>query len=230
MAKFSERNRAIEMRKRGMSYSQIKDQLNVSKGTLSLWLRDMPLSERRIRELRDYSEQRIEKTRETKRKKKLTRMYDVYKKAVDNFGTISRRELYIAGFFLYWGEGLKADPYTIMFTNTDPAMVRCFIAWIQLLDIEKSKLKVYLHLYSDMNTVSAISFWSKELDISKTAFRKPYIKKITASKRKHYKGRFGFGTCNVYVSNRDVRESVAAGIARLREIYGGVAFERGKAL
>ena len=177
MAKFSERNRAIEMRKRGMSYSQIKDQLNVSKGTLSLWLRDMPLSERRIRELRDYSEQRIEKTRETKRKKKLTRMYDVYKKAVDNFGTISRRELYIAGFFLYWGEGLKADPYTIMFTNTDPAMVRCFIAWIQLLDIEKSKLKVYLHLYSDMNTVSAISFWSKELDISKTAFRKPYIKK-----------------------------------------------------
>lgn len=221
---------AIDMRKQNMSYSQIKSKLNVSKSTLSLWLRDMPLSEKRIRELRDYSEQRIEKTRATKRKKKLTRMHGVYKRIVHDFGTISKRELYIAGFFLYWGEGLKADPYTVMFTNTDPAMVKCFIVWIQLLGIEKSRLKVYLHLYNDMNVASAISFWSKELGIAKTSFRKPYIKKVGATKRKHYKGRFGFGTCNVYSSNRDVREKIAAGIARFREIYGDIAFDPAMAL
>lgn len=230
MARHKDREQAVSLRKKGMSYGQIKEKLNVSKSTLSLWLRDMPLSEKRIRELRDHSEKRIEKTRETKRKKKLARLQNVYTLAVRDIGRISKRELYIAGFFLYWGEGLKADPYTVMFTNTDPAMIKSFIKWIEFLGVKKDELKVYLHLYEDMNIASAISFWSEELGIAKSSFRKPYIKKTTTKKQKNYKGRFGYGTCNIYFRNRDLREKIAAGIARLREVYGGVAFDPTKAL
>lgn len=230
MARYKERDKAILMRKEGMSYSQIKVKLNVSKSTLSLWLRDMPLSEERMRALRDHSITRIEKTRETKRQKKLARLQRVYDLVVKDFGRLSKRELYIAGFFLYWGEGLKADPYTVMFTNTDPAMVKCFIEWIALLGIKKSDLRVYLHLYPDMNIKHSITFWSKELGIRGKSFRKPYIKKTAFSKRNNYKGRFGFGTCNVYISNRDLRERIAAGIARLRYLYGSVSFDPSKAI
>ena len=70
MARFRDHAKALILRKQGKSYSQIKTILKVSKSTLSLWLRDYPLSRQRIRELRDWSEQRIEKCRETKRKKK----------------------------------------------------------------------------------------------------------------------------------------------------------------
>ncbi|PIR85189.1 hypothetical protein COU15_02155 [Candidatus Kaiserbacteria bacterium CG10_big_fil_rev_8_21_14_0_10_45_20] len=225
MSKFSKRDLAIRMREKGMSYSQIKEHLQVSKSTLSLWLRHMPLSEQRIRELRDHSEQRIEKTRETKRKKKLQRIRSVYSEAVKDIGKVSKRELYIAGFFLYWGEGVKADPYTTMFTNTDPAMVKCFIQWIALLGVKKSDLKVYLHVYSDMDIPQIITFWSNELNIPQSSFRKPYVKKSVAGKQKNYKGRFGFGTCNIYVRNRDIREKIIMSIARIREVYGGIAFD-----
>lgn len=213
-----------------MSYSQIKKELGVSKSTLSLWLRDMPLSEKRLKELRDYSEVRIEKTRETKHKKKLERIQRVYESVSQDLGVITKRELYIAGFFLYWGEGLKADPYTVMFTNTDPAMIKCFIQWATLLGVNKKDLKIYLHIYKDMSSEQAVTFWSRELGISRASFRKPYVKQTIYVKRKNHRGRFGFGTCNIYVRSRDLRERIITSIARLEELYGGVAFSPSKAL
>lgn len=59
MARKLDKQRAILLRKRGYSYSQIKNKLGISKSTLSGWLYDIPLSEKRIRELRDLSPQRI---------------------------------------------------------------------------------------------------------------------------------------------------------------------------
>ena len=230
MTRHNDREQAIILRKKGMSYSQIKEKLGVGKSTLSLWLRDMPLSEARLKELCHRSERQIERTRETKRKKRIARLQDVYLRLTKELGGLSERELYIAGFFLYWGEGLKADRYTVMFTNTDPAMVKTFIRWIALLGVQRSDLKVYLHLYEDMHIPDAIAYWSKELSIRKDRFRKPYIKKTVEQKRKNYKGRFGFGTCNIYITNRDIREKIAAAIAYFRETYGGVAFDPEKAV
>lgn len=76
----------------------------------------------------------------------------------------------------------------------------------------------------------AISFWSKDLGISRAKFRKPYIKKTSESKRRNYKSRFGYGTCNVYIANRDLRETIAMSIERLRAIFGGVDFDPEKAI
>ena len=44
-AKDDLREEAIALRRGGLSYREIRDQLPVSKSTLSLWLRDVPLTE-----------------------------------------------------------------------------------------------------------------------------------------------------------------------------------------
>jgi transposase len=62
--------KAIKMRQGGMSYTQIKNVVNVSKGTLSVWLKDYPLSDERLKELRDNSPIRIEKYRNTRLKQR----------------------------------------------------------------------------------------------------------------------------------------------------------------
>ena len=65
---------ALELRKQGKSYSQIKQELALSKSTLSRWLKKYPLSKERILELRGRSPVRIEKYRNTmirKRENKL---------------------------------------------------------------------------------------------------------------------------------------------------------------
>lgn len=225
MAKYVLRSRAIDLRRKGMSYSQIKKYLRVSKSSLSLWLRDLPLSDSRIRELRDHNQERIEHYRNTMARKRRDRRIVVYKKMRKEIGGLSKREFFIAGLFLYWAEGTKADPYTVTFTNTDPAMAVCFLHWLTKLGINKDRIKIYLHLYSDMNVRKEIDFWSQRLGISLSAFRKPYIKKSVFLKRKNYKGRFGHGTCNIYVHSRDLRERIAAGIAHIRKEYELIDFD-----
>ena len=76
-----------------------------------------------------------------------------------------------------------------------------------------------LHLYVDMDVEKQARFWSKQIGIPIRQFRKPYIKETGAVKRVNYRGRFGYGTCNVILYNRDVSEYVAMGVKRIREIY-----------
>lgn len=200
-----------------MSYGQIKDALGVGKGTLSAWLKDMPLSEGRIRELRALSPMRIERCRNTKLKKKQNRLDGVYRKASEDIGVLSERELFLAGLFLYWGEGWKSTNATTALTNTNPRMIILFLKWLNLLGVDKGRVKVRLDLYVDMDIKKEISFWTKELGISQSQFTKPYIKKSRRSDIT-YKTGFGHGTCSVMFGNRDVHEYVLAGVKRLSEL------------
>lgn len=218
MARIQDRARAIELRKAGFSYSQIRDDLKVSKSSLSLWLREIPLSDERLRELRDYSQIRIEKSRETKRKKKEQRRDAVLTQvAADIDG--SKDPSFVSGFYLYWGEGTKTSEYSVSFTNTDPAMVRCFIQWIGLLGVTSDKLKLKLHIYSDQNAKGLKAFWSRQTGIPIKNFYKTYIKS-SESGRKTYKGMYENGTCAIFYHNRDIYEYVLAGVKHLRKKHG----------
>lgn len=217
MARKIDKQIAIAMRKKGMSYSQIKEKINVSKSTLSGWLQDFPLSEKRIRELRDNSPIRIERYRNTMRVKKEIRLKEVYKKVSKDVGSFSKRDLFLAGLFLYWGEGTKSSNSSTVLTNTNPAMLKFFIKWLELFNIKKKNLKVKLHLYSDMNIKQSLDFWSKELKIPISQFRKPYIKNTTL-KSITYKNGFGKGTCCVMFENRDLWEYIMMGMKYISEM------------
>lgn len=217
MARKKDKQKAIVMRKKGMSYSQIKEKLNVSKSTLSGWLYNMPLSKKRIRELQADSPIRIERYRNTMRIKKEGRLKEVYKKVSKDVGNFSKRDLFLAGLFLYWGEGTKAQNSLVALTNTNPNMLKFFIKWLKLFGIERKDLKVKLHLYSDMNIKESINFWSEELKIPHSNFHKPYIKK-TSSKFITYKNGFGKGTCSVIVGDRDLWEYIIMGLKYISEI------------
>lgn len=219
MARFKDREKAIRLRKQEMSYSQIKKKLKVSKGTLSLWLRDYPLSKQRVRELRDCNEQRIEKYRETMRKKKEKRLQETYEIQKKLLLPLNKREIFIAGLLLYWGEGKKSDSTKLSISNTDPSVIKFFIAWLtKSLKVPKEKLKVHLHLYKDMNIKKEVRFWSKILDISNKQFNKPYIKK-TSRKAINHKGGFGHGTCNVTFGNARLSEKILMAIKTIADRY-----------
>jgi hypothetical protein len=200
-----------------MSYSQIKSELGVSKSTLSLWLRDLPLSDKRLRELRDFNQVRIEKTRATKQRKRESRLKNVFDLVSKDIGKITKRDLLVAGFFLYWAEGGKTQTHAVILSNTDPAMIRAFISWIQLIGGEINKMYFRLHLYSDMNEEDEIRYWSTELKVPKQAFKKSYIKKSKLSELTYVTR--GHGTCNANFPGRDISEYVFQGLARITSLY-----------
>ncbi len=206
------------MRKQQMSYSQIKMAIGVSKSTLSLWLRDFPLSHERIQELRGSNEGRIEKYRATRRLTKERRLKEVYDRELVNLFPLTKREQYIAGLFLYWGEGGKTQPFEISLGNTNPKLVKFFLLWaINHHGIPKSKIKARLQLYADMNIEQESRFWSKELGLPMNNFRKPYIK-ATTLRSLTFKG-FGHGTCDLRICHRDCSEKVLMGIKALGQKY-----------
>ncbi len=218
MTRIADREQARILRHQGKSYTEIKESLDVSKSTLSVWLNDMPLSAKQIRQLRDLNPKRIEHFRETMRKKREARLLLAYEKATLDIGILSSRELFLTGLYLYWGEGTKSSRGVTAIANTDPAVVRAFLFWLSSVGVKKSLLKVKLHLYQDMNIKKETTFWSKELDIPARNFRKPYIKESKFSNI-NYKTGYGHGTCNLFFENILVWEYIIMALKRIREIH-----------
>ena len=216
MARRKDKEKALTLRKKGFSYSQIKQELGISKSTLSSWLHDIPLSQSRLNELQ-RNEVVIEKIRATKKKKRDARLNRVLSVVTGDIETISDREFFIAGFFLYWAEGGKTQKYSISLSNTDPAMIRAFIKWLRVLDIPNEKIQAKLHLYSDMCIDTEIRYWIKETSIPKKNFMKSYIKKSKISDLTYIHR--GHGTCNIYVGGRDISEYVLQGLSRIESMY-----------
>lgn len=71
------RRKALEFRKLGKSYSQIRKELVVSKSTLNIWLKNYPLNPEQMCRL-NHNEASREKYRNTMRAKKETRLLRYY--------------------------------------------------------------------------------------------------------------------------------------------------------
>ena len=219
MAKRKEKILAIKLRKEGKSYSQIQDIIKISKGTLSEWLKDYPLSRERLIKLRDKNPKRIENYRNTCQKRRKNILEESYNKVKKDIGKFSRRDLFIAGLFMYWGEGSKTFNTATSISNTDPAVLKLFIKWLNSLGVEKKDLRVKLHLYSDMDIKKETKFWIDELLIPISQFRKPYIKKSDFKDITYSKGKFGHGTCNVLFYSRQFNDYVLKGLVYLQEMF-----------
>ena len=224
MTRVLDRQKAVVFRKQGKTYSEIKQSLGVSKSTLSYWLSNYPLTSGQLRKLKEKIKNKkylaIEKTRLTKLQKRDMRLKDTYQEEKRKWLPLSKRELFIAGLFLYWGEGIKNIKAAIGVNNTDPSVVKFYLYWLtKVLEVPKQKLRVYVHLYNDMTINTELKFWSKELKIPESQFIKPYIKPSSRINIEH-KG-FGHGTCGIYVQDVRLKEKIIKAIEAISDYYVG---------
>lgn len=218
MARFKDRQKAIELRLQGKSYNQIRTLLQTSKSTLSDWLHDYPLTKEQLHSLQ-HNQISIERYRETRLRKKELRLKKIYEIQKQKIFPLSLRDIFIAGMFLYWGEGTKTRNAEIGVSNTDPSIIKFFIRWAtSCLGVLKNQMVVRLHLYNDMNINKEIEFWSKKIGIPRSQFRNHYIKQ-SSSTRINYKGMFGHGTCNIKVPGARLSEEILEGIQAIRDYF-----------
>src|SRR5581483_3279232 len=95
------KEQAISLRKDGKSYKEIREVINVSKGTLSLWLKDVVLTDEqkaKLKSVRGCNQTHINRSKLKIEKNRIIG----YEKA-----KIDTDFLLLCG--LYWGEGNKAD-------------------------------------------------------------------------------------------------------------------------
>lgn len=221
MARREERRKAIELRLQGKSYSEIRSELGLAKSTLSDWLKKHPLTEDQIARIKADKPRQIEKFRKTMAMRREARLGAAYIESQRTWLPLTEREILLAGIFLYWGEGTKVSPSYLCISNCDPRVIKFALFWMtKSLGIEKKQIRILLHLYSDMSIGDESQYWSKILGLTEKNFRKPFIKQSTRAGLT-YKS-FGHGTCNIYVSNTQLKDKVIQSINAISNRYAEV--------
>lgn len=210
--------RALELRKRGWSYSAIKKELGIAKSTASAWLNKYPLTHEQLGKLQFHNEHRIEAFRATMAKKKQKLFDEEVVKQEKIIGNLTEKELYLCGLALYWGEGGKTRYSELTFSNTDARMIKFMLTWLKrCIHYPQERIRVHLHLYKDMEIETEIKYWMLVTGLDKRQFTKPYIKKTTL-RGLTYKSR-GHGTCNLIARGLQYARPVLAGMEVMAQFY-----------
>ncbi len=184
MVKSTLKERAINLRRRGFSYSEILKLIPVAKSTLSLWLRNVGLSKSQIQKLSNKKLAAAHRGGEARRSKRLAITREILKRAAREIGSVSQRELWLMGIMLYWAEGSKEKDQRpglgVQFTNSDPQMIKIFLKWLtEICKVQQHEIcfDIFIHENSKNNIDQVIHHWSKSVDFPKSHFPHVYFKK-----------------------------------------------------
>ena len=121
---------AIELRRKGLSYSDIQNSINVPRSTIAYWLKDIELSDEQAEKLR-AKRSAVAKSNSQKRTARILReTEDLKRSSVKEVGGITKRELWLMGIIMYWknkndlGKG-------VYFSSSDSAQIKLFLKWLK---------------------------------------------------------------------------------------------------
>ncbi len=182
--KESEKIKAIKLRKRGFSYSEILAQVPVAKSSLALWLQSVGLSKKQKQRLSDKKLASALRGAFKKKEQRIQLSHNIKTKSQTEIGPLSKREIWLIGVALYWAEGAKEKERSpgaqTKFSNSDHNMIRFFMFWLtKICGITKDCIKpeIYIHESHRDKISKVIGFWSKETSIPANKFNFIYFKK-----------------------------------------------------
>src|SRR3989344_551921 len=195
-----EREKAIVLRRQGLSYREILKRIPVAKSTLALWLQSVHLSVPQKQALTQKKLDAARRGAETKRRQRLLSTEKLINKARRQIGKLSAREKLLVGTALYWAEGAKQRTSSISagvnFNNSDPLMLKFFKDWlVESVDVNHSDLKfeIYLHESQRYRLPDVKMYWAQVLrepveKLSTVYFKKNVIKRNRKNTENGYYG------------------------------------------
>lgn len=217
--KVIEKQKAIELRKDGESIKDIAASLGVAKSSVSVWVRNVKLSNKQISKLskNNFSKLVVEKRRTSRVIHEEAKRDAVMFEASRDITKISKHELRLMGLCLYWGEGGKTNQGVARISNSDPKIISIMMRFFrEICSVEESKFRGHIHTYSHLNAQLAEEYWSSISKIPKRQFYKTYIKKSVGSQGKRDK--LPYGTFDIYVCNTKLYLQIMGQIEKIKTI------------
>ncbi len=190
------------LRKEGKSILEIASVLGVAKSTVSVWCRDIRLTEHQIELITKNQLFKIRKGQlingERRRNERLAKVERFKQDGLERLKHLSSDAWFGAGLALYLAEGSKTGR-RVFFVNSDPRVVDFMLTWLQKFftisrtNIEPSVLINHIHR---PRIREVVLFWSNYLGIPVSQFRastfvKTVQKKVYENHDKYY-GTFRF--------------------------------------
>ena len=198
MAKFKEKLEALKLRRKGWSIGSIAEHLEVGKGSVSTWCKDLKLTKSQ----KDFLKQKMIKAghkgrmigAEMNRKKKENTIAFYQKSGKKDIGKLSQRDIFVIGVALYWAEGSRKNS-SLSFVNSDPDMIKLMYRWFQeVMSVKKEEFMpcVFINEMHRPRITKVMNFWSSLLNLPKRQFSNPVFLKMKQKKvYENYDSYFG---------------------------------------
>lgn len=222
MTKIILKEKAIKLRGEGFSYNFIKDQVNVSKSTLSKWLSGVPF--------KPNSEfvRKVNKThadlRDLRKKSRVESEKEARELALNDIGNLSGRDLFMLGLGIYMGEGSKT--VCLRLVNSDPTIIKTGILWFKkIYGLNNENFTVRIHLYPDCDIEESMGYWSAQTGLGLEQFHPVYVDRRENKKIRNSR-KLLFGTAHVTIRSHKKREF---GILLMRRILNSIEIAKNQA-
>ncbi len=218
--KTEEQRIARELRAEAWSVKQIARHLGASTSSVSVWVRDVPLSTRERRALAGrITEARIESNARIRERAQR------HRQTYQNEGRLlagERDASYAAGCMLYWAEGSKRrNQLTI--SNADPDLLLFFANFLRRhFDVDEDAFRIHCHLFADHieRQREIETYWLSRLGLPASSLRKSMVNVYSKYSAKKRANKLPYGTCKLVVNDTRILQTIYGSIQE----YGG--FER----
>lgn len=201
------KEKATLLRRQGISYKKIRNELGVPVSTLACWFKNEPWSQaiksRLSTEVSWANPRTLELLVRANRERWKSKHEEYRAAATKEFRRYKDDPLFLAGIMLYWGEGEKKQKSSqVRLSNSEPEMLKIFNLFLtKVLKISPDKISAWLLLYPDLVDSVQKNFWGKATGLTTSQFKKSiYIK------GRHPTKRLSYGVCTIVVNSRALKE------------------------
>ena len=214
-AKKEQREAARQMRMDGASVRDIAQQLGVSKGSVSTWVRDIELTDVQVATLKagQYRYGAQNKGARVNREKFFDQR-QVFQEAGRERARGGSR-LHLTGCMLYWAEGAKRKN-SVYFVNSDPHMLLLFVRFLrEEFDLPDEEMSITIHCHYDelIEQRRIEQNWLDLLCLPVTCLRKSQVKKGSDTRKNILVN----GVCGLRVNSTELTHHIYGAIQE----YGG---------
>ncbi len=215
--KLQEREKAVELRKSGLTYPEISRVLGVSKGSLNRWLKDISYT---------ATQERLDRRRlasiqngRTLHDRKIVRIDEIKRAAKSEIKGIDHQTLRFLGVMAYWCEGSKTVDSLVKFTNSDENLIKLMMKWFRTIcKVRDDKFRIYLRLHADVDREKGENYWSKITGIPKCQFYKTSIKESgSLGKRNNY---LPYGVASITICDTELFYRIRGWIDGMKDFFG----------
>lgn len=212
------REKARQMRRDGMSVRDIHLELGIAKSSVSMWVRDIKLSDEQFKVLDERKRQLLVSQNRGARanREKFLDLRREYQEEGRKRARENPTKLHMLGCFLYWAEGAKQRTKTY-FVNSDADMMLLFAKFLrEELHISDQEFTIFVrcHPQPEESIRKLEQFWLDLLKLPSSALK---ITQIRAGGDKSH-NQLNHGLCAIAINNVKVTQHIFGAIQE----YAGI--------
>lgn len=209
-------DQALRLRERGFTMQEIAKVCDVSKSTISKWLKHDPSSalvtKQNKRRAGQENAKRLRLINKAKGTQRAAHYAELERSAKTEFKHYKNDPLFVAGLMLYVAQGDMSDERVLRLASTNIESHQIFTAFaMEYMGIDKAQFRVQLVLYPAHTESVCMKQWSKRLKLPYTQFHRTQIIPSTQTKPLH------FGVGNTIIGSTGMKRKLVTWINLLQK-------------